>query len=121
MEKDRVRLFVYGTLKRGFVRADLMAGATFERCATTQCGYALHDLGAYPALVTATEGTVIGEVYWVDAEHLDALDRYEGCPELYQRESIVLEDGSRAEAYSMTAARVRGCPRIEGGDFQSRG
>ena len=115
----RVRLFVYGTLKRGFVREDLMAGATFECRATTQRGYALHDLGAYPALVAATEGTVIGEVYWVDAEHLVALDRYEGCPELYRRESIVLDDGSRAEAYVMSAARVRDCPRIDGGEFQS--
>jgi gamma-glutamylcyclotransferase (GGCT)/AIG2-like uncharacterized protein YtfP len=114
----RVRLFVYGTLKRGFVREDLMAGAILEERATTQCGYALHDLGDYPALVAATEGTVVGEVYSVDPEHLDALDRYEGCPELYRRESILLQDGSRAEAYVMSADRVRGHPRIDGGEFR---
>jgi gamma-glutamylcyclotransferase (GGCT)/AIG2-like uncharacterized protein YtfP len=117
---QRVRLFVYGTLKRGFAREDLMAGAVFEGNATTQRGYALHDLGAYPALVSAAEGTVLGELYWVEAQHLEELDRYEGCPDLYRRESIVLSDGSRAEAYVMNAAGVRGCPRIDGGDFRAR-
>jgi gamma-glutamylcyclotransferase (GGCT)/AIG2-like uncharacterized protein YtfP len=115
---QRVRLFVYGTLKRGFAREDLMAGAVFESSATTQRGYALHDLGAYPALVIAAEGMVHGELYWVAPEHLAVLDRYEGCPDLYQRQSIVLSDGTSAEAYLMSAARVRGCPRIDGGEFR---
>jgi gamma-glutamylcyclotransferase (GGCT)/AIG2-like uncharacterized protein YtfP len=117
---QRIRLFVYGTLKRGFAREDLMAGAVFEGAATTQRGYALHDLGAYPALVTAAEGAVLGEVYWVDPEHLEELDRYEGCPELYRREPILLSDGSRAEAYLMSAAGVRGYPRIDAGEFRAR-
>jgi gamma-glutamylcyclotransferase (GGCT)/AIG2-like uncharacterized protein YtfP len=117
---QRVRLFVYGTLKRGFAREDLMAGAVFEGSATTQRGYALHDLGAYPALVSAVDGAVLGEVYRVDPEHLEQLDRYEGCPDLYRRESILLSDGSRADAYLMSAAQVRGHPRIDGGEFRSR-
>jgi gamma-glutamylcyclotransferase (GGCT)/AIG2-like uncharacterized protein YtfP len=117
---ERVRLFVYGTLKRGFPRDDLMSGSVFEGNATTQRGYALHDLGDYPALVVAADGTVHGEVYWVDRKHLEKLDRYEGCPDLYRRQSILLSDGSRSEAYVMSAARVRGCPRIDGGEFRSR-
>jgi gamma-glutamylaminecyclotransferase len=117
---ERVRVFVYGTLKRGFPREDLMAGAVFEGSATTQRGYALYDLGAYPALVVGSEGAVIGEVYWVDPEHLAELDRYEGCPDLYGRVTIALSDGSRAEAYVMSATGVGGCPRIEGGEFLRR-
>jgi len=63
---------------------------------------------------------VEGEVYWVTSEHIEALDRYEGAPELYQREPIPLADGSRAEAYVMSPARVGACPRIDGGVFQRR-
>ena len=114
-----VRLFVYGTLKRGFVREDLMSAAQFEGPITTQRGYALYDLGAYPALVAHGEGTVAGEVYWVDAEHLEALDRYEGCPELYKRSAIVLADGSRAEAYVMTLDAVQASPIVEGGVWEA--
>jgi gamma-glutamylcyclotransferase (GGCT)/AIG2-like uncharacterized protein YtfP len=117
---QRVRLFVYGTLKRGFAREDLMAGAVFEGVATTQRGYALHDLGAYPALVIGSEGAVVGEVYSVEPEHLAALDRYEGCPDLYMRETIALSDGSLAEAYVMSAAGVGGSPPIECGEFRRR-
>ena len=117
---QRVRLFVYGTLKRGFAREDLMAGAVFEGSATTQRGYALHDLGPYPALVIAAEGTVSGEIYRVSLQHLERLDHYEGCPDLYRRQAIELSDGSRAEAYVMSAEGVGGCPRIDDGEFRAR-
>lgn len=96
-----------------------MGGAVFEGSATTRRGYALYDLGAYPALVPAGEGTVRGEVYSVSPEHLERLDRYEGCPDLYRREVIELSDGSRAEAYVMSAEGVRGFPRIDGGEFRA--
>ncbi len=115
---ERVRLFVYGTLKRGFARADLMAGAVFEGTAMTQSGYAIHDLGEYPALVASDDGVVSGEVYSVTPEHLEALDRYEGCPELYVRQSIALADGLPAEAYFINDPGVSGCPRIEAGEWQ---
>jgi gamma-glutamylaminecyclotransferase len=117
----RVRLFVYGTLKRGFAREDLMNGATFDGAAMTQRGYALYDLGEYPALVLGTDGVVHGEVYRVTPEHLEALDRYEGYPELYGREPVALADGSMAVAYVMSGARLGRSPRIEGGLWKSSG
>ena len=112
---QRIRLFVYGTLKRGGAGADRMRGATFEGSTATVAGYALHDLGEYPALVRARDGVVEGEVYLVTAEHLAELDRYEGCPELYCRELVPLSDGSRAEAYVMPASAVAGHPKIPRG------
>ncbi len=114
----QTRLFVYGTLKRGFPGQAHMHGSRFEGCATTGLGYALYDLGPYPALVVAGRGTVTGELHWITAEHLARLDHYEGSD--YARESIVLADGSRAEAYLMPLEHVVGSPCIPGGIWRPK-
>lgn len=89
----RTRLFVYGTLKRGCSNHPQMAGAHFLGLARTPPGYRLYDLGGYPALVGTPEDVsgVVGEVWSVDPDGLDRLDRFEGVHEgLYRRETIVL-------------------------------
>ena len=117
---EEVRLFVYGTLKRGFPAERYLQEAQFQGTATTAPGYALHDLGAYPGLIVAAgAGTVSGELYSVSPEDLTRLDRYEGAD--YSRERIVLSDGSVAEAYVTPASSVAGTPRIEGGVWTAKG
>ena len=117
---SRHRLFVYGTLKRGGLAAGRMHGASFEGLVTTAAGYALYDLGDYPALAKDDEGIVEGEVYLVTAEHLAELDRYEGYPELYRREAVPLADGSLAEAYVMPVGALSGRRKIPGGAWPPR-
>jgi gamma-glutamylcyclotransferase (GGCT)/AIG2-like uncharacterized protein YtfP len=116
-----VRLFVYGSLKRGFPNERELAMAVFERRVATARGHALYDLGAYPALVREGYGVVHGELYRVPRAALRRLDEFEGCPDLYQVDEIVLEDGTRARAYSMSSVAVRGHPRIEAGSWERRG
>lgn len=75
---SKVRMFVYGTLKRG-QRQDL---ARYEPTpAHLGEGWVtgrLYDLGHCPALVLdASAGPVWGEVWDVDAALFEALDRYE--------------------------------------------
>jgi len=94
-----VRLFVYGSLRKGERHHDRMRGAEFEGPARTTTGFRLIRHGDYPALVAGGEGSVEGEVYRVDAALLDELDEFEGCPELYRRERVMLDDGSFAETY----------------------
>ena len=48
----RVRLFVYGSLKRGGRHHDELAGAVYLGPATTLPGYRLEPLGEYLALVS---------------------------------------------------------------------
>ncbi len=108
------RVFVYGTLKRGASNAAQMAGATWEGEARTRAGYGLYLLHGYPVLVAVGRGVVRGEVYRVSAEHLARLDAFEEVPVRYERARIELEDGSRAEAYVMTLAKVEGAEPIEG-------
>jgi gamma-glutamylaminecyclotransferase len=112
---NRTRLFVYGTLKRGFPGAHLLRDALFEGAAVTAEGFALYDLGAYPALVRTSSGVVRGESFSLPREMLAVLDEYEGVPHLYQRQLLTLSDGREAEAYVMQAIGAVGHPRIEAG------
>ncbi len=115
---QRFRLFVYGTLRAGQPAHNLLAGQPFLAHTRTVTGYALLDLGDYPAMISADEGTVVGEVYDIDADTLKKLDAYEGFPTLYCRVEVPLVDGSRAHAYQLVGAR--NSPRIAGGDWLGR-
>lgn len=109
------RLFVYGSLKRGFRHHGMLGGAPFERSARTAKGFRLVCQGEYPALVSGGTGSVQGELYSVTAALLVELDRFEGCPELYRREKVPLEDGSSALSYVIVPERARELPVIADG------
>lgn len=99
------RVFVYGTLKKGGSNHRLLAGQSFVGNASTLPGYALFELDGYPGMVeeAGAPGTVTGEIWDVDTEALERLDRLEGTQEgLYERKAVRLahpfEDGT-IEAY----------------------
>jgi len=100
---DTVTLFVYGTLKRGCRNHGALRGAEFLGEAATGPAYLLVNCGTYPGLVRAQNGqagvAVRGELYCVDAALLTELDRFEDVPAEYVRETILLGDGSEAQAY----------------------
>jgi len=62
-------------------------------------------------------GGVVGEVYEVTDECLDALDLYEGVPELFRREEIKMVDSTRVLAY-LYNHDVFGCKKFEWGIWQ---
>jgi gamma-glutamylcyclotransferase (GGCT)/AIG2-like uncharacterized protein YtfP len=102
---DTARLFVYGSLKRGFHNHSALAGAELVSECRTAPHYRLFDLGAYPALCEGGASSITGELYLVPLALFVRLDEFEG-PE-YRRASIALADGSSAEAYLLVdAARV---------------
>lgn len=111
------RIFVYGSLKRGFRHHEELRGARYEGVAETASGYALYVVGDYPAMVRQGTGRVVGEVYTVDEDHLRRLDAFEDCPELYERQSIILEGGRSAEAYLMAPGAVAGCECVASGSW----
>lgn len=100
-----IPLFVYGTLKRGDVRAPLLAGQMFLKNAETTPLYRLFNVGTYPAMVEAEplgmQGLAIqGELWHVDEACLERLDIEEGIDEaLYERKLIKLADGQQAWSY----------------------
>lgn len=86
-----IRLFVYGTLKRGCSRERFLQGQTFLGAAMTTPGYCLYDNGAYPAMVRdPAADSVEGELWEVDEACVEQLDQVEGVPTLYQREVVDL-------------------------------
>lgn len=106
-----IRLWVYGTLKRGGRLHDAMKGATFLGEYRTVGGYLLVRLESYPGLIRHARGemdsSVVGELYEVPEGLLENLDRIEGAPHLFRRESIDLEglaDPAEAYVYQCTVA-----------------
>ncbi len=106
-----IRLFVYGSLRRGRSNHERLKQAQFLGAASTAAGrYQVVPLGRYPALIeTAGAGpSVSGELYEVGAALLAELDEFEGVPTLYCRRPIALSDGSHAEAYFKAASEKAG-------------
>lgn len=95
-------LFVYGTLKRGGRRHDLLAGQEFLGTARTLPHYRLYRHPAYPCLVEDEPGnSIVGEIWRVREESLRAIDAYEGSPRLFCRRAIALagQDDLPVHAY----------------------
>mmetsp|Transcript_6689 Transcript_6689/g.21099 ORF Transcript_6689/g.21099 Transcript_6689/m.21099 type:complete len:162 (-) Transcript_6689:60-545(-) len=93
---DMQRVFVYGTLKRGFVNyerviAPRAAGARYVADATTVDAYPLFvDVYKVPYLVhrPGAGSRIAGELFEVDDATLAALDVLEGYPDRYDRLKI---------------------------------
>ena len=125
------RLFVYGTLMRGFdhpMAKLLSANADFIGEAT--CRGRLYLVKHYPGLVLSDDASDVafGEVYRLHAreELLREFDMYEACGEgfpqpteyIRQMLQVTLNDGSASEAWSYIYNwPVTRLPRIASGKF----
>src|SRR4051812_31813997 len=112
----RMRLFVYGTLRRGGAAHELLGNARLIDSVWTEPRYTLLDMGGYPALVEQGTGSVRGEIYEFDAARLQELDRYEDCPGLYLRAERVIA-GHHVLVYLLPIERGGGRAVLTSGDF----
>ncbi|MCS7013973.1 MAG: gamma-glutamylcyclotransferase [Chloroherpetonaceae bacterium] len=118
-----MKLFVYGTLRRGLERHWLLQNSSYLGDGTIRAR--LYDLGDYPGIKKGN-GTVYGELYEVDAPTLARLDEEEdympSCESqsLYLRRWVTVRDrnGKRQRAfayfYNGTVCESR---RIVHGDY----
>jgi gamma-glutamylcyclotransferase (GGCT)/AIG2-like uncharacterized protein YtfP len=115
-------VFVYGTLRSDGRAAGMLSGSLFVGPASV-AGLRLWDVGPFPAVTRGrAPEPVFGECYGVPADVLRRLDRYEGCPRLYRREtcSAVLGDGRAVPAFVYVFARSpRGLRAVPGGRWES--
>jgi gamma-glutamylcyclotransferase (GGCT)/AIG2-like uncharacterized protein YtfP len=105
-----MKLFVYGTLKKGGCYHDRMNG-TFLGEAVAH-GWTMVDLGPYPAVV-AGSGSVFGELY--EVESLGALDPIEDYPRLYNRRIVPVFVGDEPHEAWIYFLEQSDAPVIEGG------
>jgi gamma-glutamylcyclotransferase (GGCT)/AIG2-like uncharacterized protein YtfP len=97
-----MKLFVYGTLKRGHTNHSLLNEARYLCDASTDNNYTLF-VGGLPCLVEAAGKGAVGELYEIDEGTLYKLDRLEGHPRFYERKTITVyetDSGHEVKAYA---------------------
>lgn len=106
-----MRLFVYGTLKRGQRNYRMMRGARFLGRHRTEAGFSMHDLGGFPGVCRPGRRAIAGELFTVDAALLARLDRFEAAYGLGGRIEIATPHGP-AWMYVIDRRFCIGKPRI---------
>lgn len=106
------KLFVYGSLKRGFKQHDrhmqtarLIAAVETAKPAYTLVAVLDPNVDApYPGMMEGGTTHVKGELYEIDDALLGRLDEYEG--EGYTRVTIALSNGDSAQTYIYTSTEI---------------
>lgn len=89
---SKLKLFLYGTLKRGQCRASAMDGQVFLGEAETTPEYTMYSVrGSYPALVQSGANSIQGELWEIDEKCRQVLDAIEGAPSLYKLTPVNLK------------------------------
>lgn len=94
------KLFVYGSLKRGFGNHRFLWDSVFIGTTTTaDSTYSMLTLGAFPAIIAEGEDAIEGELYEVDDDTLEQIDMLEGNGAFYDRSQVLLSNGEVAWMY----------------------
>ncbi len=87
-------IFVYGTLRNGHCNHHLLKDAYCYGIGSTESSYAMYLVSGYPYITSSeTRYPIVGELYGVDDETLNLLDRMEGHPRYYERREISVTVG----------------------------
>jgi gamma-glutamylaminecyclotransferase len=109
------KLFVYGTLKKGYRLHGYLENSPFLKEAQIP-NHVLLDLGSFPGMVLG-EGKVKGEIYEVSDEVIDTLDHVEGTPTFYNRETVTTDEGEQVFAYVYQGAYQSKYKVVDGGNW----
>ncbi|MCG6873394.1 MAG: gamma-glutamylcyclotransferase [Gammaproteobacteria bacterium] len=112
-----MRVFVYGTLRKGEKNHHWLSGARWLGDWRTPPRYALMDLGGYPGVRPGGRTAIRGEVYRLGPGILRQLDRLEAAPVEYRR-ILIRSPWGPAWIY-LHRGDVRGRP-LPGGDWLRR-
>ena len=83
-----MRIFVYGSLRRGFGNHRLLDASRHLGNALTEPIYSMLDLGGIPGVIVGGSTAIYGELYDLDDETLRYVDALEGHPLGYRRTPI---------------------------------
>lgn len=99
------KIFVYGTLKKGFYFHEQFLGedkSAFLGKVMSGPSYSLYIDGLPHLIEETTDKPVKGELYEINEKVLDTLDKLEGHPLIYQRKVIDVynESGEKSLAWA---------------------
>ena len=111
------KVFVYGSLKRGFHNFPFLKSSNKVGVATTQEPLVMTTLGSFPGvrrpIGDEVGAPVVGEIYSVDEDTLRNLDRLEGNGHFYQREVMATDIGP-AWVYLLMEPSGNNYPQTDG-------
>jgi len=116
MNNDWINLFVYGTLRTGCQRSDILSTAVdqglaeYKYMAQTTKDYDLLDFGSFPGLIYGSN-YVGGEVYSISPEVVKLMDEYEDHPTIFVRQKVTLFGNNteeKAQTYFFNIDEDRG-------------
>jgi gamma-glutamylcyclotransferase (GGCT)/AIG2-like uncharacterized protein YtfP len=88
-----MKIFVYGTLMQGRSNHDyFLSTGQFHGLGVLK-EYGLYEVSSYPGIQPLTGASVIGELYEVDQETKENLDRLEGEGSLYIATKVTVWQG----------------------------
>ncbi len=114
----RTLVFVYGSLMGGFHNHDLLRGSIFMGAATLPGKFQMISCGGFPMVVHDEDGgPVKGELWSVPNSTIPRLDRLEGHPHFYKRDTypVVTENQESHLAWAyigQSERQIEGDPRI---------
>jgi len=112
-----MKIFVYGTLKRGFGANRLLRDSQMVAEDYID-GAHMVSLGGFPGVFLShregTTGHVQGEVYEIDDVVLEHLDHYESNGSFYQRQKVTTRGGLEVEVYEFLSPSERYQPVPDG-------
>jgi gamma-glutamylaminecyclotransferase len=120
-EETMQKVFVYGTLMTGFENHIYMSKSRLLGKAMTMKKF--YMTARFIPFVSDVENEksnyIIGEVYEVDSQSLNSIDRLEGHPDFYKRKEIDvrLDDGSTMKCWMYFSEGDEGHTEVESGNY----
>jgi gamma-glutamylcyclotransferase (GGCT)/AIG2-like uncharacterized protein YtfP len=118
MQERNIKVFVYGTLRKGQGNNYLLKEADFIGEAKTKDKYAMYASGIPYVVEDKPVSRITGEIFSVNQEELMRLDRLEGHPQWYRRRVIPVttEDGAIHHSWIYFNPHYMG-KLVESGDY----
>lgn len=94
------KVFVYGTLKKGYNNNYLLSTSKYLGEYVTKDKFGMDSYVYYPAIFktdSINKGYIVGELYEVEDHIMPYLDKLEGYPNHFDRQEIIVEDGGGNE------------------------
>jgi len=112
------KLFVYGTLKKGFSRNTILKDSSFIGDVTTKPSFTMIDLTYFPGILEIGNTSIYGELYEVSDETLQYCDVIEGHPDFYKRIEVELTNNTTAWCYVLDYTKYENPLVISSGKWE---